>query len=228
MPAPNWAIAHFGLHGAAFIVTAESCNEPVAAQYVVAHGLGDRQGVRFWTTVVLPEFRMIGVASYLTAVSTHITRSWAQFGSTICDTDSSLMGRNVKLQPLIVTANMYHTPGRNKVQLEWAKPEDPFKAFFDSSQVPQLDPNLPVIQSLLRYDLGELPQSFKAKPDSYVWEDIALYPHKYYRHFRLSGWVGSEKMAVLSDAKIRLQAEENSNNSIRLEEEGNLDFQARV
>lgn len=197
MPSENWALAHFGINGPAMVVTAEVDKEPVAAQYVAADCWDGRKGLRFWTTVVHPEFRQIGVASCLTAVSTQATRSWAEFGGTICDTDSTLMCRNIKLEPLIVTANMHHTPGRRKVQLEWKRPEDPFKTLLDPYQQPVLDPQLPIVETLVRFSLTNLPSKFGTRADSFVWEDIALYPDKYYRYFKLIGWYSQEKLTVL-------------------------------
>lgn len=198
-PAENWVLAHFALNGPGMIVTAEIAGEPVGAQYVAADCWDGKMGLRFWTTVVHPEMRKMRIASWLTAVATLATQSWAQFGGTICDTDSSLMSRNVRLEPLIVTANMHHTPGRRKVQLEWRKPDDPLAllvyAFTERENFTGQD--LPLLETLAGVDLIDLPPVFRVNAQAKVWEDIALNPGEYRRYFRLGGWLDQRKEVVL-------------------------------
>lgn len=197
-PSENWVLAHFGLTGPGMIVTAEIANEPIGAQYVTADAWEGKFGLRFWTTVVHPDMRRLKIASMLTALSTFATRSWAQFGGTICDTDSKLMGRNVKLDPIIVTANMYHTPGRRKVQLEWRTPKDPFVLLLQNLEEREVTPDIPIIESLIEYNLRDLPKEFGVLPASQVWEDIAVRPELYRRYFRLEGWSDETKTALLT------------------------------
>lgn len=198
-PAENWVLAHFALSGPGMIVTAEMAGEPVGAQYVTADCWDGKMGLRFWTTVVLPEMRKMRIASWLTAVSILATQSWARFGGTICDTDSSLMGRNVRLEPLVVTANMHHTPGRRKVQLEWKTPDNPLALLVYTVTEGEnfIDQNLPLLETLADLDVTDLPPAFRVSAQANVWEDIALNPGKYRRFFKLWGWLDQQKEVVL-------------------------------
>lgn len=200
-PSPRFALAHFGLNGPGMVVTAELGGEVVAAQYVAWDGHAEgRRGLRFWTTVVHPEARGRHIASTLTAVSTVATHSWAEYGSTICDTNSSLMGRNVRLRPLLVTANMFHTEGRRKVQLEWDRPADPFRVLFERPEPYALHDIVPVAQTLQAYDPADLPARLYVPADAQVWDDIAEQPEHYRRRFRLAAWKPDTKASVLEDA----------------------------
>lgn len=202
-PSPNWVIAHFALNGPGMIVTAEHNREPIAAQYVAADNWEGRMGLRLWTTVVHPEMRRLQIASTLTAISTYATRSWAEFGGTICDINSSLMGRNVKLEPWIVTANMHHTPGRRKVLLEWKRPEDPFQVLLQTQKEHEVGfKGLPFIDTLASFDISDIPEVFSARADAQVWEDIALNPKRYSRFFQLVGWSSGEQTAVLKKSLL--------------------------
>jgi hypothetical protein len=200
-PSPRFALAHFGLNGPAMVVTAEVGGEVVAVQYVVWDGHAEgRRGLRFWTTVVHPDMRGRHIASTLTAVSTVATQSWASYGSTICDTSSSLMGRNVRLQPVIVTANMFHTEGRRKVQLEWERPTNPFKTLFEQPKPPVHDEMVTMLHTLQAYEPAEpLPGRFYVPADAQVWDDIADEPERFRRRFRLAGWMPDTTGAVLED-----------------------------
>lgn len=200
-PSPRFALAHFGLNGPGMVVTAEVGDEVVAAQYVAWDGHAEgRRGLRFWTTVVHPEMRGHHIASMLTAVSTVATHSWATYGSTICDTNSSLMGRNVRLRPVLVTANMFHTVGRRKVQLEWDRPTDPFKTLFEPAPRPDSNELLTVFGTLREDDAAAfLPERFVVPADAQVWDDIADYPERYRRRFRLAGWLPTTKGSILQD-----------------------------
>ncbi len=200
-PSPRFALAHFGLNGPAMVVTAEVGNEVVAAQYVVWDGHAEgRRGLRFWTTVVHPELRGQHVASTLTAVSTVSTRSWAEYGSTICDTNSSLMGRNVRLRPLVVTANMFHTEGRLKIQLEWDRPADPFTTLFEQPVHRSRQEVNPLVDTLWQEEApAAVPGRFYVPCDAQVWEDIGDNPDHYRRRFRLVGWQAHTRMTLLED-----------------------------
>ncbi len=203
-PSPRFALAHFGLNGPSMVVTAEVGDDVVAAQYVVWDGHAEgRRGLRFWTTVVHPAMRGRHIASMLTAVSTVATRSWAEYGSTICDTDSSLMGRNVRLTPLIVTANMFHTEGRRKVQLEWEQPANPFATLCEQplpnhrgTRGNEVDGTLYTLRNV---GSTPLPGRYYVPHDAQVWDDIAEYPEYYRRRFRLAGWIADTRGAILED-----------------------------
>lgn len=198
-PAENWTLAHFALNGPGMIVTAEITEKPVGAQYVTADCWDGKAGLRFWTTVVHPELRKMRIASWLTAVSTLATQSWARFGGTICDTDSSLMGRNVRLEPLVVTANMHHTPRRRKVQLEWKTPDDALALLVHTVTEAEnfIGQDLPLLETLADVDVTDLPPAFRVSAQAKVWEDIALNPGKYRRFFKLGGWLDQQKEVVL-------------------------------
>lgn len=202
-PAENWTLAHFALNGPGMIVTAEIDGEPVGAQYVTADCWEGKMGLRFWTTVVHPKMRKMRIASWLTAVSTLATQSWASFGGTICDTDSSLMARNVRLEPIIVTANMHHTPGRRKVQLEWGTPDNPLALLVYTVIEGEnfIGQDLPLLEALADIDLIDLPPAFRVSAQAKVWEDIALNPGEYRRYFKLGGWLDQQKEAVLQPIK---------------------------
>jgi hypothetical protein len=205
-PSPRFALAHFGLNGPAMVVTAEADGQVVAAQYVIWDGhVEGRRGLRFWTTVVHPSVRGQHVASTLTAISTVATRSWAEYGSTICDTNSSLMRRNVRLCPIIVTSNMFHTEGRRKVQLEWDPPADPFRALLLPPLHTANGEVTSTMHTLATHDADTPIQGrFYVPADAQVWEDIANAPEHYRRRFRLVGWVAETKGAILEDTRAHL------------------------
>jgi hypothetical protein len=205
-PSPRFALAHFGLNGPAMVVTAEADGQVMAAQYVIWDGhVEGRRGLRFWTTVVHPAVRGQHVASMLTAISTTATRSWAQYGSTICDTNSSLMARNVRLRPTIVTANMFHTEGRRKVQLEWDQPADPFRTLLLSPALAETGEVTRTMHTLDSYHAeAPIQGRFYVPADAQVWDDIANQPEYYRRRFRLVGWIPETRGAILEDTQAQL------------------------